>query len=170
MIYNRRDTDAAALHVHASFERFNLCQREVHEDGSVIERYVKREFSCALLTSSKPLQVDYDNGARLENALHEITRDFLDVQLMWSNLPSEPHSMSLQIFDAADNKVLGQDSTIGYASLRRHRIDISPLPAGNYVVKLIVYNFNTGHSVSGKVSETSVRFDRELEIATIDRF
>ena len=169
LVYNSRDTDAAALHVHASFERFNLCQREVHEDGSVIERYVKHEFSCALLTSSKPLQVDYDNGARLENTLVEMDQDYLDVQFMWSNLPSEPHSMSLQIFDAADDKVLGQDSTIGHVSLARHRIDISSLPPGNYVVKLIVYNFNTGHSVSGKVSDTSVRFDRELEIASIDR-
>ena len=169
LLYNSRDNDSAALQAHVSFDEFELCQREEHEDGSVIEHYVKREFSCTLVSSSKPLQVTYDNGAWLENILVEIGQEELDVQLMWSSLPSEPHSLSLQIFDAADAKVLGQDSTIGHVSLRRHRADISSLPPGKYVVKLIVYNFNTGHSVSGKVSETSVTFDRELEIATIDR-
>ena len=168
-IYNSRDAGAAALHVHAAFKPFNLCQREDHEDGSVLEVFLAREFSCALFAASQPLQVDYDNGARLENVLVEMDLDYLDVQFMWSNLPSEPHSVSLQILEASGAKILGQDSTIGDASLARHRIDISPLPPGNYLVKLIVYNFNTGHSVSGKVSETSVRFDRELEIAKIVR-
>ncbi len=170
LLYNSRDTDSAAPRSQASLEQFDLCQREEHDDGSIIEHYVKREFSCALVTASQPLQVDYDNGIRLENVYLEHTHDDLDVELMWSNLASEPHSVSLQIFGAADDKVLGQDSTVGHVSLRRHRVNISSLPPGGYVVKLIVYNFNTGHSVSGKVSETSVRFDRELEIATIDRF
>ena len=115
------------------------------------------------------MQVDYDNGARLVNALLEITPDFLEVQLMWSNLPDEPHSVSLQIFDAAGAKVLGHDSTIGHTSLAQHRMDISSLPPGNYVVKLIVYHFDTRVSVPGTVIGTGTKFDRELEIATIDR-
>jgi len=148
---------------------FHLCQREAQADNAIIEFYLSQRFSCALIDSSNSLRVVYENGIVLENLLINIDQDYLDVQLMWSNLPSEPHSMSLQIFDAADDKVLGQDSTIGHISLRHQRVDISSLPPGNYVVKLIVYNFNTGHSVSGKVSETSVTFDRELEIAKIDR-
>ena len=113
------------------------------------------------------MQVDYDNGARLVNTLLEITPDFLEVQLMWSNLPDEPHSVSLQIFDAAGAKVLGHDSTIGHTSLAQHRMDISSLPPGNYVVKLIVYHFDTRVSVPGTLTGIGTRFKRELELATI---
>ena len=169
LLYNSRDADAAAPQEHAALEDFQLCQREAHEDGAVIERYVARDFACALIASSKPFRVNYDNGIRLENVYLERRQDHLDLQLMWSSLPSESHSASLQIFDAAGAKVLGQDSTIGHASLRRHRVDISSLPPGDYALKLIVYNFDTGHSVSGIASETGVRFERELEIAMIDR-
>ncbi|MCY3917218.1 MAG: hypothetical protein OXG49_14520 [Chloroflexi bacterium] len=169
LLYNNRENDAESLRSHLPFDGFELCHRDAREDGSVIEHYLLREFSCELVAGSEPLQVDYDNGARLVNALLEVTPDFLDVQLMWSNLPSEPHSISLQVFDDAGVKVLGQDSTIGYGSLGRHRVDISSLPAGNYVVKLIVYNFNTRISVPGVVSDSGARFERELEIATIDR-
>ena len=114
-------------------------------------------------------QVDYDNRARLVNALVETTRDFLEIQFIWSNLPSEPHSVSLQVFDADGAKVHNQDSTIGHISLARHRVDISSLPPGNYAVKLIMYNFETRVSVPGTVIESGSRFERELEIATIRR-
>ena len=169
LLYNKRDTDAKALNAHISFDGFKLCQRDEHEDGSVIKQYLKREFSCSLVASSRPMQVDYDNGARLANASIEATRDMLEIQLMWSNLPSEPHAVSLQVFNAEGDKVLGQDSTIADAALARQHIDISSLPPGNYVVKLIVYDFNTRVSVPGTVSAESLRFERELEIASVDR-
>ncbi|MCY4062764.1 MAG: hypothetical protein OXG53_10385 [Chloroflexi bacterium] len=169
LLYNKRDTDAKALHAHISFDGFKLCHRIEHEDGSVIEQYLSREFSCSLVASSRPMQVDYDNGARLANASIEATRDMLEIQLMWSNLPSEPHAVSLQVFNAEGDKVLGQDSTITDAALARQHINISSLPPGNYVVKLIVYDFNTRVSVPGTVSAESLRFERELEIASVDR-
>ena len=115
------------------------------------------------------MRADYDNGARLVSAKTEVTTNFLDIQLMWSNLPDEPHSVSLQVFDAAGVKALGQDSTIGDASLAHHRIDISSLPPGQYAVKLIVYNFATRVSVPGTVTKTGTRFQRELQVATVRR-
>ena len=169
LIYNRHDMNAETLPSQITFEGFNRCRRDEHEDGAVIEQYLSREFSCALVQSGQPLQVDYDNGARLGNTSVEVTRDFLEIQFIWSNLPSEPHSVSLQIFDADGAKVLGQDSTIGHVSLARHRVDISSLPPGKYAVKLIVYNFNTRVSVPGTVIDTGAKFQRELEIATFGR-
>ena len=169
LLYNSRDINAEALRSHLPLDGFEFCQRDVREDGLVIEHYLSLEFSCGLVTSSQPFQVDYGNGARLVNALVEVTQDFLDVQLMWSNLPSEPHSISLQIFNAEGAKVLGQDETVGHATLARHRVDISSLPPGDYALKLIVYNFNTRVSVPGTVIGTGARFERELEIATMDR-
>ncbi|MCY4062763.1 MAG: hypothetical protein OXG53_10380 [Chloroflexi bacterium] len=169
LLYNTSDTDAAALHVHSSLNRFNLCQRDEHEDGSVIEQYLSQEFSCELITATKPLPVDYDNGIRLNNALLNRSPDHLHLQFMWSSLPDEPHSISLQVLDAAGVKVLGQDSTIGHVSLARYDLDVSHLPPGDYAVKLVVYNYETKRSVSGVVSGIGERFERELDIGTIDR-
>ena len=167
LIYNLRDLESATLPSQLTFERFNLCLREEHQDGAVIELYLVRDFSCTLVDSGQALHVDYDNGASLANALVKITRDFLEIQLMWSSLPSETHSVSLQIFDAAGAKVLGQDSIIGDASLERYLVDMSDLEPGAYAVKLVVYNYETRRSVPGTVSRTGERFEREFLITTL---
>ncbi len=169
LIYNRKDMNAPAISSHLTFERFDLCQREEHEDGSVIEQYLSLDFSCALINSSQPFQVDYDNGARLVNALVEITQDFMEIQIHWSNLPREAHSVSLQVFDAAGAKVRGQDSTIGPVSLGRYRVDVSDLEPGDYAIKLVVYNYESRRSVPGTHSRTGERFRRELAITTFTR-
>lgn len=73
----------------------------------------------------------------------------------------------IQAFDIAGNRVLGQDAVIGNISLDRQRIDISSLSPGDYTVKLILYNFDTGASVSGTVSDDGARIDRAVEVGTI---
>ena len=146
---------------------FNLCQRETHSDNAVIELYLSQRFSCTLIASSSPLRVEYDNGAVLENLLYEFDQDYVDLQFMWRNLPSEAHSISVQFFDAAGNKLGGQDYVVGHAPVARHLIEASSLPSGDYVVKLIFYNFRTGKSVPGTVSSDSTRFGRELDVTAI---
>ncbi|MDE2636201.1 MAG: hypothetical protein OXI30_07530 [Chloroflexota bacterium] len=148
----------------SSLDRFNLCRRQAHDDGSVIELYLKPEFSCALYTSDHPFRVRYDNGAQLENLLYDIGQDYVDIQLLWSRLPRQTHSISFQFFDASGVKVAGQDYVVSRSPVARHQIDISSLPPGDYSVKIIYYNFETGKSVPGTVS---VRFERALEFATI---
>ena len=169
LLYSKDDTDPAALVGRLPLDDFHLCQQESQEDGAVIARYIKREFDCALVASQQPLRVEYDNGIRLENLLLETRQDYLDLQLWWSNLPSEEHSFSLQVFDDAGNRVLGSDDTIGFVTLGRHRIDISALQAGNYVARLIVYNFHSGRSVAGVVRASGAEFARELEVAKFER-
>ena len=148
---------------------FHLCQREAHADNAVIELYLRQRYSCSLIDSSNPLRVEFDEGPVLENMLYNFDEAYFDLQFLWSNLPSEPHSVSLQVFDAEGAKVLGQDSTIGHASLSHVRVDISSLPPGDYVVKLIVYDFHSRVSAPGTVSDTGERFERELLITTLDR-
>ena len=146
---------------------FNLCRREAYENGAVIELYFNRQFSCALINSDSSLRVEYDNGALLQNLLYDFNQDVFDLQIYWRNLPDKTHSLSVQIFDAAGEKARGQDFVIGSRSITRHIVDLSALPPGDYVVKLIFYRYSTGKSVSGTISSSGARFDRELEFATI---
>ena len=167
LVYNANDLSPSMLKSHLSLEQFRSCQRNPHEDGAVIERYISRDFACALFESEGAFEVEYENGARLENLFYQFEGDQLDVQFLWRNLPPEPHSVSLQIFDTSGAKVRSQDSTIGQASLARLRMDVSALAPGEYTVNLIFYNFQTGRSMPGSVSRDGSRFEREVAIATI---
>ena len=169
VIYDSTADAPAALESQLSLGQFESCQRAVHEDGSVTEVFVSREFSCALVVSVDRFQVQYENGARLENLMHTTNQDVVDFQFFWSALPPEPHSISIQVFDSSGAKVLGQDTTIAYATLTRQQIDVSSLPPADYVVKLIAYDYNTGQSTSGATLKDGANFERELEIASISR-
>ena len=147
--------------------QFSFCQRQAHDDGAVIELYLKPEFSCALYTSADPFQVRYENGAQLENLLYEIDQDYMDVHVLWRRFPPQKHSISFQFFDAAGGRIAGRDYVVSRNPVAHHQIDISNLPAGDYAVKIVYYNFETGESVPGTVSGDGARFDRELAFATI---
>ena len=150
-------------------DAFHLCQRETHADSAVIELYLRKRFSCSLIDSSNALRVEYDDGPVIENLLYGFDQKYLDLQLMWSNLPSEPHSVSLQIFDADGAKLLGQDSTIGHTSLAHYRLDICILAARQVCGQADRIQLQTRVSVPGTMIDTGAKFQRELEIATFDR-
>ena len=168
-LYNRRDSDPDRLIGDSAFDGFNRCQRDEFADGAVIELYVNRAFSCELVIAGDPFQARYDNGFRLENLEIQTDQDALDLQFMWSNLPDEAHSVSIQIFDEAGEKALGQDFVIGHLTLDRQRVDISSLAPGDYQVKLILYDFETGAVVSGTTSRDGARVDHALEVAAIQQ-
>ena len=169
VITHARAADHALMSSTPPLDQYYGCGRQSIEDGWVIVRLLRREFSCALFDSPAQMQANYDNGAHLANLLVALNEEDMTIQMRWSALPGPKHAFSVQFFDEAGNKAHNQDFVIGDGALARHRLDISNLPPGNYVVKLIVYDFNTRVSVSGLATGTSTRFERELEIATIDR-
>ncbi|MYE26482.1 MAG: glycosyltransferase family 39 protein, partial [Chloroflexi bacterium] len=63
-------------------DKFNLCRREAHDDGAVIELYLSPRFSCALVEPNDLPQVEYENGARLENLLYDFNQDVFDLQIL----------------------------------------------------------------------------------------
>ena len=169
LLYNSLATTPSAQANPLPFDRFNLCQRQGHIDGSVMERYASRDYDCELFESSKAFPVEYDSGLRLENLVLDINPTSIDVQFSWSNFPPERHSVALQVFNSAGTKVHGQDATIRNRSLARQKLDISTLEPGEYVVYLIVYNYVTRVDEPGVRSGDGFRFERMLEIATFER-
>ena len=169
VVHASGDTDLARITRMSPLDQFQQCGRQTLEGNWVIERLLRREFSCALFASPTPLEARYDNGAHLANMLVTLDDDHLEIQMRWDALPISRHAISIQFFDMAGSKALNQDLIVGDLALANHRVEISSLRPGNYAVKLIFYDFKTGNSVSGVVSQTGVRFERELEIATIER-
>ena len=169
LVYNANNSDESPIDTLSFLNRFSFCQREAHDDGSVIELYLKPEFSCALYTSDDPFQVRYDNGAQLENLVYEVGQDYMNVHLLWRQFPRDTHSISFQIQDAAGVIVAKQDFVVSRVPVAHHQIDISNLPAGDYSVKIIYYNFESGESVPGTVSSNGVHFDRALALAAFKK-
>ncbi len=169
VLHTARDSYPEPITYAPPLDEFQRCERQTIEDGWAIDRLLRREFSCALFDSPTPLQARYDNGARLANVLVTLDAEQVELQMLWDALPTTSHAISLQFFDSSGSKVHNQDFVIGMEALARHRLDISALQPGDYAVKLIFYDFNTRTSVSGALDETGVRFERELEIAAINR-
>ena len=107
---------------------------------------------------------------KLGHLVHEFVDEKLDTFMVWSRLPSDRHGASIQVFDEDNFKVLGDDFVISHAPLAYHRIDLSAVDPGEYVAKMILYNFETRVSVPGIVTSSDTRFEREFEFArlTID--
>ncbi len=150
-------------------DQYESCGRQSYEDGWVVMRLLRREFSCALFTSPAPLGARYDNGAHLASLLVTPAEDHLEIQMRWGALPFPKHAFSVQFFDESGTMAHNQDFVVGDGSLARHRLDLSSLAPGEYQVKLIVYNYETRRSVPGTVRETGERFERALDIAQMDR-
>ena len=74
----------------------------------------------------------------------------------------------IQFFGEDGRKALQYDNLILRELLAVHELDITPLSAGTYTAKLIVYDFETQISEGGIVIGRNERFERELEIARIE--
>ena len=149
-------------------KRYAFCQR-IHEDErSTIDLYLRTEIPCAAMGESSRIEVRYDSGARLHSASFDVYADKARFYLAWSNNSENTYGFSLQFFDEAGQKALQYDNVIYRQLLTDHEIDTTSLPKGVYTAKLIVYDFETRKSQGGTRTDTNTRFERELEIASIE--
>ena len=149
-------------------ERFRFCARYFEDERSAIGLYLRADILCAAMDESSAIDIRYDGGLRLRNLSSEVNAGTIRFFLAWSQDSSKTYGFSLQFFDEAGNKTLQYDNVIFRQLLGVHEIDIKPLAPGAYSIQLIVYDFESRASLGGTVSETSARFERELEIARIE--
>ncbi len=166
-IHNPSQTDLNGLAVYSGWflERYKSCKRYVDQPNNVIELYLQRRIPCGLPLAQNPLAIRYDNGMALANIVVESSEDALDVFFWWDEIHPSEFSYSLQAFDQEANKVLSEDAVIWREPFDARSLDISALPVGDYTLKLIVYDYETGLSQPGLVVGADQRFEREVEIA-----
>lgn len=150
-------------------EKYRFCDRYMDKDEARIDLYLKPNIPCEAVADQSKFEVRFDNGTRLHNMSYELFSDRIIFYLSWTNHSKNPYSFSLQIFDESGDKAIQYDSVILREPVSAHSVDLSSLHRGSYKTKLIVYNYETGASAGGTVIKTGQRFERELEIATIER-
>ena len=168
VLHNPSETDLTSMPVFRDWflQRFKLCKRFLDRETSAIDYYLKPEIPCGLVTDSSPLSIRYDNGIALGNIVTEMTSDALRIYLWWHETIGKEYALSLQVFDAAQAKVLQTDAVISSGPVDAFALDLSDIPPGEYNVDLIVYGRESMASVPGEVVDGGERFDRAFTIAT----
>ena len=146
---------------------FKSCRRLTDTSAALVEYFLDAAFPCELAVTARPLQVDYANGIQLGNLLVEFDDGFLVISLLWTRLPEDAHAFSIQFIDADGARAGGTDFVIGLEPLAQHRIDTATLPAGDYQLNLILYDYATGRSVSGVETANGTSFERALDIGRL---
>ena len=145
--------------------RLEFCDRVQEDLDLVVERHIDIAYPCELITSDEPFVVEFDNGIQLSNAVVEHYSDKLQLFLWWTVPEIDRHAYSIQVFDAKGERLRQLDDVIDNQPLSRQQIDISTLTPGDYLVKLIVYDYVTKQSQPGTILGNQETFRRELEIA-----
>ena len=149
-------------------QRFKFCE-QIYTDATIaVDLYVKLSIPCTALDSSSALEIHYLDGVRLHNAYMEVDSDRVRFYLAWTRSATKHYSFSIQLFDVDGQKTIQHDSVIQSELLTSVEIETAQLPQGLYVVKLIVYEFDTGKSQPGTVQATMQRFEREFDLAKIE--
>lgn len=167
LVYNPKQTDLESIPAYADglARHYQSCGRFVDKPLSVIERYAPNDISCALLIAPNPLAIHYDNGTELANIVHELETDSLRLHTWWARTDFGIYSYSLQVFDREGGRAGPQsDNLIGDSGLYALSLDVSSLPEGEYIVKLIVYDTVSLQSQPGLVIGTQAHFQREVEV------
>lgn len=167
LVYNPEQTDLRKIPAYSDvFARhYQFCGRYIEKPLSVIERYAPVDVPCALLTAADPLAIKYDSDTALSNVVFKQDDDTLNVYSWWTRTDFGVYKYTLQVFDQGGTKMLPQtDDIIGNAGFYLRRLDISSLPAGEFALKLIVYERKTLISQPGLVLGAQIRFQRDIEI------
>ena len=169
VVYNPQFTKPETMSIYTNWlaREFQPCRRFFENHRTVIQYFVKRPIPCDLFIGISPLQVQYDNGTHLENAVTQLEDEQVTSFLWWSEMIDGAYAVSLQIFDHLDNKRQQFDGVIGSDPIDAFPLDVTGLEPGRYSVKMILYDVESSKSQSGTVVATDGRFERAIEIASI---
>lgn len=171
LIHNPEQTDLVKISAFTDgfLQFYRSCGVYVEKPQSVIALYVPKDVPCELLpsTTAPAKRIQYDQGSVLGNIIYEVDSDKLIVYLWWAEAKSDDYAYSLQIFDQDGAKTGPQtDKVISDFRFYREDLDLSALPAGEYGLKLVVYDARSFESQPGFDTRTQLRFERAVDVGS----
>ena len=143
---------------------FQHCKRFVDMPDAAVDMYLAKEILCELYLAERPLEIVYAGGNHLENIATEMEGDALRVSFLWAAIEQNEYAFSIQIFDQNGPTGWQIDDVIAGSPVDNYALDLSGLPAGDYVANLIVYGFESGDSQPGLIIDSQERFLREVAV------
>lgn len=129
-----------------------ICERLLDAHGFVLERHALAGAWCP----QRPARFAFDNGLTLAEPVIALRNDALRVELLLHSddaLLSHAYSLSLQLVDVNSlETVAQQDAGLGRGNVLalQPEIDVSALPAGEYALRLALYDWGSGIRSSGQ--------------------
>ena len=150
-------------------EQYGLCGTAVvREDYHLnIDEYARSPVCCRPATVERPPLVDYGNGLSLMGVDIQPGAEAgtMSAYVSWnggSALPPETYSVALHVLDASGEMVAqtdyglpGEDFLCGQPT-----ITLGDLPAGEYTLAVIVYNWQTGERLTGALETSGEQGER----------
>jgi len=168
VIHNPQRVDLLAMEIYTDWflQHYLPCKRFLDSDDSVIEYFVSKRINCEQRVDIPPLAINYDNGMKLSDVVQVIEADKIRIDIWLLQVQNDNYALSLQIFARDGTKAEPQlDAVITSRGLQTFSLDISSLPAGDYSVRLIVYDRQTGKSQPGSFLYGGERIERSVEVA-----
>lgn len=129
-----------------------FCERLLDDHGFVLECYALAGAWCP----ARPARFAFDNGITLAEPVISLRNDALRAELLLHSddaLVSHAYSLSLQLVDVNSLETVAQQDTglgRGKVLVLHPRIDVSALPAGEYALRLVLYDWGSGIRSSGR--------------------
>ena len=113
---------------------------------------------------SSPSTFSIAAGTELGNLVYELGADILTVYVRWLHTIDKVYSFTLQIFGDTGNKVRQFDRVISGDPIDIVTFDTADFSAGDYVVKLIVYDRESIVSQPGILTKDRQPIIRDLDV------
>jgi hypothetical protein len=147
-------------------ERYDVCPFHLNRDGVVFDLYARAQI-CCIPVGDVPRLIQFGDGIALTGIepLPTNVTEVLPVFLGWSvdsSIPPYTYSVALHVLDSDGNLVAQADAALPgqrYAC-QEMQIDTSALPAGDYTLNVIVYNWQTGERRIGELVGTGESGER----------
>ena len=169
-VHNPLETDLSLAQALQSeiIKRYRVCNKLLDRADATIDLYVKPDIPCEALGDQSKYEVRYDNGVRLHNVSFDLAANHVTFYLVWTIAPERDYSFSIQFFNELGQKAHQYDNAVFHDVVTVHGVDISSLSDGAYDMKLILYDPVSGVRENGTVIESDQRFERFLDIGTIE--
>ena len=166
LMHNPQESALSAMGSFADWlaQHFQPCQRFVDKQSSIIDFYLPTDIPCDLITDHQPFAVRYDNGTELANFAYELSAESLSIYLRWLQTVDGVYSFTLQLFDEKDSKVGQIDRVISGDPTDIAAFDLTDLPPGQYVARLVVYDRESLRSQPGVIASSQLAFERALDL------
>jgi hypothetical protein len=142
---------------------FKLCKTPLQTDQLRLDLYARSAMCCG--PSDAPPLVKFPNGIALASIETAQTPDILSVLLAWqipANIPPNTYSVALHLDSANQPAIRQADSAlplIAY-SCQKAVVPLNDLPPGQYTLRAVVYQWQTGQRLSGSTAATNQTEDR----------
>lgn len=162
MIYDPRVTDPVGIDLYSDIIlAFKSCATLVDLPELHIDYYVRNHIPCSLVDDSEPVELEFENGIRLDNIeLEQINDETYRIFTWWDREvdTSLPLSFTIQVVNEDGLPVLASDYYMPSKTIGFNDLDISSLQAGDYQLQLIIQNIESGEWVKSRTILTDTDF------------